>query len=351
MRFVFGIYMQLGIFRSLDLIILKIKDSQQKKLSKGIDEIFRNSSKGISSGTSIPPLFHYTDASGTIGIIQNRCLWATSINFLNDPDELVYGAKTILESFEESRIDETFKVTLNAFFDISKNSIFDGTSDTSDIHVISFCEKPEILGQWRLYGRNGNGYCHGLDFSKKYMLGPVEGDAEYGDYSIIDKPKRVLYDKAEQTNFLTNLFEELDKFLVDFFQKEGIKKSSDEAIGIYFELGHHVLKKCLPIIKRPEFYEEKEWRIVVNHANFKTKRYFREGNGCINPYIRIGFFELGEGTDEQGRLAFDPSQVPVNEIIVGSSLEFATAKMGLEILLKDYGMDEVDIKKSSINFR
>lgn len=31
--------------------------------------------------------YHYTDAQGLLGIIQNGRLWATDIRFLNDPSE------------------------------------------------------------------------------------------------------------------------------------------------------------------------------------------------------------------------------------------------------------------------
>src|SRR5438876_851599 len=37
------------------------------------------------------PLYHYTDASGLKGIIENQQIWFTSYQYLNDPSELSFG--------------------------------------------------------------------------------------------------------------------------------------------------------------------------------------------------------------------------------------------------------------------
>jgi len=36
-------------------------------------------------------LWHYTDASGLMGIVEHERLWATQTSFLNDSTELEYG--------------------------------------------------------------------------------------------------------------------------------------------------------------------------------------------------------------------------------------------------------------------
>ena len=40
-------------------------------------------------------LYHYTTASGLVGILQSNRLWATSAIFMNDVNELNYGTKFI----------------------------------------------------------------------------------------------------------------------------------------------------------------------------------------------------------------------------------------------------------------
>jgi hypothetical protein len=50
-------------------------------------------------------LFHYTTAQGLLGIIKDRCLFATHADFSNDPSEcrliLPYLTKVIAEEYEE----------------------------------------------------------------------------------------------------------------------------------------------------------------------------------------------------------------------------------------------------------
>jgi hypothetical protein len=48
-------------------------------------------------------VYHSTTAEGLEGIIQNRCVWATNVNFLNDTSEYHHGVDIIrgeIERFE-----------------------------------------------------------------------------------------------------------------------------------------------------------------------------------------------------------------------------------------------------------
>jgi hypothetical protein len=40
-------------------------------------------------------LYHYTDASGLHGILENNSLWATHAAYLNDSQEFIYGMQMI----------------------------------------------------------------------------------------------------------------------------------------------------------------------------------------------------------------------------------------------------------------
>ena len=39
----------------------------------------------------VRPLYHYTDADGLKGIVENEEIWLTSVLHLNDPSEVNYG--------------------------------------------------------------------------------------------------------------------------------------------------------------------------------------------------------------------------------------------------------------------
>jgi hypothetical protein len=50
-------------------------------------------------------LYHHTNAAGLLGIVQERALWATDVQFLNDGEELIYAAREI-SAHARSRAEE-----------------------------------------------------------------------------------------------------------------------------------------------------------------------------------------------------------------------------------------------------
>ena len=49
-------------------------------------------------------LFHYTDAAGLMGILENQRLWASNAAYLNDPTELLY-ARRVYKEWLDARTD------------------------------------------------------------------------------------------------------------------------------------------------------------------------------------------------------------------------------------------------------
>lgn len=44
-------------------------------------------------------LYHYTDAAGLLGILDNNSLYATHVAYLNDSQELAYGMQMAVENW------------------------------------------------------------------------------------------------------------------------------------------------------------------------------------------------------------------------------------------------------------
>src|SRR5690349_5290875 len=102
------------------------------------------------------PLFHYTDAVGFSGIVQERVIRATHFEFLNDSEETRLGERTIKNALEwlaqheggpaarlASRLCDDWHTAL---------------TDVADVYVASFCEDGDTLSQWRAYAQDGAGY-------------------------------------------------------------------------------------------------------------------------------------------------------------------------------------------------
>jgi hypothetical protein len=122
---------------------------------------------------SIPEksLCHYTSATGLIGILESKQLYATDVRFLNDSQELLYAvdlAKQYLTNQPLQSKDDERK----AFADFALKLL-----DTKDNLVVilgtptfvaSFSEENDLLSQWRGYCPNGNGFA--ISFSPDCIM-------------------------------------------------------------------------------------------------------------------------------------------------------------------------------------
>ena len=62
-------------------------------------------------------LYHYTSLSGLLGIIENKCIWASDIRYLNDSNEFSYTIELASELFKAKEHQD--------FSDLSKNILFE----------------------------------------------------------------------------------------------------------------------------------------------------------------------------------------------------------------------------------
>src|SRR5665647_72791 len=65
-------------------------------------------------------IFHYTNLSGLISIVENQCIWATDLYFLNDRNEYKHGTSIINEVIESIKTEEN-KFILHAITEVLKD--------------------------------------------------------------------------------------------------------------------------------------------------------------------------------------------------------------------------------------
>jgi hypothetical protein len=94
-----------------------------------------------------PPelLFHYTNASGMLGILDSSRLWATNYRFLNDASEIAYGM-ALFESIVQERIATADGDIVREFLGrtLDTASAFDGMFDC---YIACFCERDDLLNK------------------------------------------------------------------------------------------------------------------------------------------------------------------------------------------------------------
>jgi hypothetical protein len=200
-------------------------------------------------------LYHYTSPQACFAILAppRHRLWATSIVRQNDTSEMEYSSRLIA------------RVALKVFPKTGKLLLLNKTTREdlpSNMTVVSFCSRADLLSQWRAYGTNGGGCAIGFN-AKKLASGAPRG---YMLRPVVYQPKS---QKA--------LIEEV------LLQTEQIGKRfacpNPEAFAI-------VCAQILaPWLKHPSFAEEQEWRLVGEARRLK----FRAGSAGVIPYSEISF--------------------------------------------------------------
>jgi len=100
-------------------------------------------------------LYHYTSLPGLMGIIENGDLWLTHTLYLNDEEEMAHGdhvaAEAIAAALANSAADPKKSAYLNQL-----NALL-GRPSNEGVYICCFCQRDNLLSQWRGYGANGAG--------------------------------------------------------------------------------------------------------------------------------------------------------------------------------------------------
>lgn len=290
-----------------------------------------------------PIVYHYTNATGLLGIISSGSLWASDVTFLNDSNELAYAAAKLqqilsdeahivelyqrersgylrkypsvieeLRSLEKRRDewtrhrrpeDETGALkALHSIIRDLRHMIAPAGSPPLYVYVTCFCKDGDLLSQWRGYGGVGGyavGFCSEAlrERVKEYPMGRFD---------------RVCYGFDHAVHWDRQLFPE--------YLHSGIT-----LLGDYLN--------ALAMIKNPSFKEEQEWRLMIPRMEVHKDLQFRASPVGISPFLPVSF-------------------VPdaVAEVIVGPGHYPRERVKGTRQLLARYGYDaeRVALSKSSL---
>ena len=273
-------------------------------------------------------LYHYTTVEGLLGIITSNVIFATSYPFLNDSSEIVYGrriCKKILNEKLDKIYDDRAKILYEECLRLIDMNHF-------RIYITCFCEKGNLLSQWRGYAKNGLGFSLGL--SAKALL----SENRRKPYNLI-KVKKVEYNVCKQRRIITRLLRKAEEYI----KTEDIQ--SEKEIKEIAKIVHKKIEECIVFFKDPAFEEEREWRAI----------YYEKEEGIIKTKYRakadriVDYKEFVLSPKED-----DPSKekLPICEIICGPSIDNPATKEVIKKLLKDNNFEKkVEIKNSTIPFK
>jgi hypothetical protein len=310
---------------------MSMTDEEKRQLEKEFSEVSSRvlTPKIVKQDDAFPDLFHYTDASGLLGILRSCSLWATHFQSLNDPSEMHYAitqARDLLDSLVEKGPEDKGWFLRDAKELL--NEAFEGEGLAP--YIVSFCDLGNLLSQWREYGNRGSGFSIGFDFRRLSAI-----------FDTGTRVFKITYDPKVQCDVLSATFEEYWNVLLRWQHKGAetfdLPSAPEQNIKCHCvaQLVSLLLIECATF-KNPGFMEEKEWRLIQLGAG-DSHRKFRTGRFGIAPYI-----ELKTPNDEK---------LPIKKVIQGPTADQFSAKRSVEMLLQDYGYAAVEVEVSAIPLR
>ena len=242
-------------------------------------------------------LFHYTDGSGLLGILQTSTLWASDAELMNDSEELRFGANLFLDLIDKRIKANGSSEEIEQLRDEVRIQFLDRTSPNLNpeyfFYLVSFCRKSDLLSMWRGYGADG-GFC--LEFDKSLLLKSV------GSNEQLEADMRAVKYGHDAVKLLEDA---LDSFL---------QNGTKDARSFVWDL-----TRIFAEVKDSAFQEEQECRLIIRApACFGPKPDIRATNKHLLTYRILNFSRdairsvtVGPGTYQaQSVLALKRRQVP-----------------------------------------
>lgn len=216
-------------------------------------------------------IYHYTSAEACFSILNGQpdafpaepVLRASSAFCMNDTSELNHGLR-LLERIASSY---TSSEVINAYFG---PELAQGRRALADVvglsTIIAFSGKPDVLSQWRAYGRGGAGYAIGFNVERLVDRGRSATD----EFVLA----RMIYDERQQTQILNQIFD----------GAAAIEKEENVTDPRFWPEVLRLGTMAALLFKDSSFEEEAEWRLM---CRFPQSLLFRAGRLGVIPYNEL----------------------------------------------------------------
>lgn len=279
-------------------------------------------------------IYHYTEPSALLGILESQEIWLTDYAYLNDSKEVEHGlalSRTILENYSRAHDSDS---GLSTIVDAARDEM--NRIDGRRFAVACFSAKGDSLPQWRAYGPLAIGFSVG---------GPTFG---YAPEAIID---RVVYDHDIQyRQVLITVHEHIEAVSID----RQIGRSDDpELLGAV--LAGRLVQR-IGFFKDRSFSEEQEVRYCfVEDANTNAKlsfpvapKRFRSRGKSIVPYLGSSDIIY---RDEMCAEPPPSARLPIAEVVIGPGDSTSILARGVRELLDYHGYRDAIVRHSVVPYR
>ena len=319
-------------------------------------------------------LYHYTDAGGFAGIVQNRKLWATDIRFLNDPLELKYAWEALLTALEAAKTDkpeysEAYDAALQA---ISMTNAIDPEAIEDRLFSTSFSADGDDFGQWRAYADDAKGMALGFDKESITLLEvPYFHHAEHGQ---LVQMTAIVSDTNKQVPFVWGSFTQPVSYGEEGRQRAietvlyQIERSCEKnGEGLLPNRLYNIINRVplflsmLALVKKTTYQSEREWRFTIPEHLGSSSLSMKKALGKVEEFKWAAQGAL-ETVDVKfrpgGRAGLKPyTEIPFKtealvRVVIGPNVEsrrlaLSTARQ----VLDRYGFRETEVVASEHAYR
>lgn len=288
----------------------------------------------------VPPLFHYTGAPAIRGILQSGSIWASGAQYMNDWMEVVYGYDIIMNGLNQLVDKRKLAKRSRAVFKDVLRLMESPDSPFIDAYFAAFCEKGNLLSQWRAYaGTQG----FAIEFDPLVSKGELTLTTKAPARNL--RLAKVEYAVEKQQQNFSELIQELTDTIEE--TKGAGQKSFPAAL---VEFSRMVLSSWAATVKHPGFEEEQEWRLIFQPLITEEEKYFSTSEFVVR-LEGPEFVTHVEFIPDEEVLGKHGPKLPIRSIVCGPNVQMRSAKRALEILLRNNGYEAVEIRKSEIPAR
>lgn len=299
------------------------------------------------------PVYHYTSATGLIGILTEHALWASESTSLNDLGEIRQGWSFIREYLGKDESEDAAYL-LNLVTDIPDSFL--------EPFVLSASTSADDANQWRLYGDEGRGYAVRLDSSVDLAVvsdnsrpaAPKNGlglGTLLRDSVTIDGWHYCLYTDSEKAAAIDELVDGFGKAR----RRLGREKLEEDAYQDYWQMlrdeTFNDIASIAALMKGPGFSGEREARIVASPLTRSTFQRFRATSIGVVSYVELGTARNDDGREPRVyRGSMEVSPLPIQSVTLGPLLRNESART-LRELVRSNGYSDVTICESDVPLR
>ncbi|MCC2030531.1 DUF2971 domain-containing protein [Microbacterium sp. YMB-B2] len=251
-------------------------------------------------------IWHFTDSRALISMVEKRQLWATAATMLNDPEELAYGARRIIDWFNNQPNESSLHAALRTQMQYVLDDDFIEWVLENPAYVVCASTHYRVLNQWRNYGST-KGVAVKLDAHAEYI--PSNPPRMTG-FLLVPQWVTVEYDPDRQDKRIERVLSKI---------AEGNLKPLLESSqpGAASTLVRGVLASLAASMKDSAYAEEQEVRLISYlPVGYRPKH--RGSDRGVIPYIEITHHEnYGWALAGLDALANSLAPLPIEEVRVG----------------------------------